>query len=109
MASVTYWHGGSRIVGDMVLPADETGVSRSGDVGVHVTTDRSLAAIYASTVRGAAWIFEVEPIGELTPVESLVGGPVISFRCERARIIRRFTLSNLDRAAHLHSFIMANI
>lgn len=95
--AVVYWHGGGRIDGDMVLPPEATGVSRSGDSGVHVTTDRLLADVYASTVSGTAWVYEVEPVGEVVPVPSLVGGPTIAYRCESARIIRRFTLSRRYR------------
>lgn len=95
---MTYWHGGGRIDGDLVLPSITTGISRSGDVGVHVTTERSLAETYASTVRGTAWVYEVEPLSDPVPVPPLVGGPVLSYRCEAARIVRRFTLSNADRA-----------
>jgi hypothetical protein len=94
----TYWHGGGRIEGDFVLNGLEVGTSRSGAGGVHVTTERSLAEVYASTVRGTAWVYEVRPVGEVIPVPSLVGGPTISFRCERAQIVRRFTVSNADRA-----------
>lgn len=95
--AVKFWHGGSRIAGDLVLPGHKTGISRSGDDGVFITTDRSLAETYASTVDGAAWVYEVEPLSDPTPVPSLVGGPTISFRCERARIIRRFTVPNARR------------
>lgn len=96
---MTYWHGGPRINGDLVVPSSESGLSRSGATGVHITTDRSLAETYASTVSGAAWVYEVEPLSEPIPVAPLVGGPVISYRCERARIVRRFTVSNATRAA----------
>lgn len=94
---MTYWHGGGRIDGVHVLPSSETGISRSGDEGVHVTTDRSLAETYASTVEGVAWVYEVEPVGELVPVPSLVGGPTIAYRCDRARILRRFTIPKSRR------------
>lgn len=97
---MTYWHGGARIDGDYVLPGLDTGRSRSDDAGVFVTTDRSLAETYAATVEGSAWVYEVEPLGDLTPLASLVGGPTISYRCEQARIIRRFTLSNALRSAY---------
>lgn len=97
---MTYWHGGSRIEGNMVLPSHESGVSRSGDEGVFITTDRSLAETYASTVAGSAWVYEVAPLGEPVPIPPLVGGPLISYRCERARIVRRFTVSNAARAAY---------
>lgn len=96
---MTYWHGGPRIDGAMVVPGSESGLSRSGAAGVHITTDRSLAETYASTVSGAAWVYEVEPLSAPIPVPSLVGGPTIAYRCERARIVRRFTVSNAQRAA----------
>lgn len=92
-----YWHGGTRIVGDRVLPPAATGAGRSGDHGVHVTTDRSLAEAYASTVDGTAWVYEVVPDGDLEPVPSLVGGPTISYRCASAGIVRRFTVANAVR------------
>lgn len=94
----TFWHGSNRIDGDYVLPSTETGVSRSGDHGVFVTTDRGLAATYAATSSGSAWVYEVEPLGDLEAIAPLIAGqPQVSFRCERARIVRRFTLSNVER------------
>lgn len=96
----TYWHGGPRIAGDLIRPSHETGVSRSGDDGVFITSDRCLAETYAATVAGPAWVYEVEPLTEPVPIAPLVGGPTISYRCERARIVRRFTVSNADRAAY---------
>lgn len=93
-----YWHGGGRIDGDLVLPAELTGQSRSGDVGVHVTTDRGLAETYASTVEGTAWVYEVRPFGPIEPLPSTIpGAPLVSYRCERARIIRRYTVSRARR------------
>lgn len=95
---MTYWHGGGAIPDDVILPAVLTGRSRSGASGVHVTTDRKLAEVYASTVNGTAWVYEVEPIGELQPVASTIpGAPTISYRCSSARIIRRFTISTARR------------
>ena len=96
-----YWHGGPRITGDMVLPPDVTGKGRSGDHGVHVTTDRSLAEAYASTCRHG-WVYEVEPVGMLEPVPSLVA-PV--FRCQRARIVRRYTVPAIVRDAYRAAII----
>jgi hypothetical protein len=106
---MTYWHGGGRIAGDMVLPAEVTGISRSGDVGVHVTTDRHLAETYASTVdEPTAWIYEVEPVGDLTPVPSLVpNAPTISYRCASARILRRYTISTARRERYRASVARA--
>ena len=95
---MTYWHGGGRIAGDEVQAGDTTGATRAAGDGVYVTTDRSLAETYASTIAEAtAWVYEVEPIGELIPTPPLIGGPTISYRCERARIIRRFTVPNHRR------------
>jgi hypothetical protein len=94
---VTYWHGGGRILGDHVRAGDVVGTTRAAGDGVYVTTDRTLAETYASTAEGPAWIYEVEPIGELTPTPPLIGGPTISYRCAEARIIRRFTISNARR------------
>ena len=96
-----YWHGGGRIEGSVLLNGMDVGTSRSGADGVHITTDRSLAEMYASTVAGTAWVYEVEPVGAVVPVPSLVGGPTISYRCERARIVRRFTVSNAIRVRAL--------
>ena len=59
---------------------------------------------YIAYAFGLPWgwrIREVEPVGEIVPVPSLVGGPTISYRCERARIVRRFTVSNAIRARAL--------
>ena len=95
-----WWHGGSRVGGDLILPSAATGVTRSGDArGVFVTTDRDLAATYASTVSGQAWVYEVEPLSEPEPVTSLVAplAPPISFTVAVARIIRRYSVSNAER------------
>jgi hypothetical protein len=92
---MTYWHGGPRIKGDRVT--DAQGMGRSGDFGVHVTTERTLAEVYASTVPGTGWVYEVEPVGEPVPVPSKVGGPTISYRVPEARIIRRFTISKAEQ------------
>lgn len=107
--SETYWHGGGRIAGDVVLPPGVTGRSRSGDAGVHVTTDRSLAEVYASTVRDrTAWVYEVEPVGPLEPVPSRVPGrPTVSYRCASARIVRRYTVSAARRRVCLEGVARA--
>jgi hypothetical protein len=94
----TYWHGGGRIDGTLVLPGAEAGTTRAAGDAVYVTTDRALAETYASTTGGpTAWVYEVEPLGGLEPSPSLVGGPTISYTCEAARIIRRYTISNARR------------
>lgn len=95
---MTYFHGGGHIAGEYVEDAD--GAGRSGDTGVFVTTEQGLAEVYASTTAGStAWVYEVEPIGDVVAVAPLVGGPVISYRCARARIVRRFTVPNAKREA----------
>lgn len=94
----TYWHGGSRIEGDELLPGEVTGKTRVVGDAVYVTTARSLAECYAATAPGAAWVYEVEPVGPLTPVPPIIGGATISFTCDRARILRRFTMSQARRA-----------
>ena len=100
MTAPTYWHGGPRIHGDRVLSPEVTGRTRSGDYGVHVTTERTLAEAYASTIKGTPWVYEVIPEGVLEPVTSFVGGPTISYRCASARIVRRFSVPRETRAAY---------
>jgi hypothetical protein len=95
---VTFWHGGSRIQGDTILPGDDIGTTRAAGDGVYITSERSLAECYAATAPGPAWVYEVEPEGDVVPTPSLVGGPTISFRCPAARIVRRFPISNARRA-----------
>jgi hypothetical protein len=95
--AVTFWHGSGRIDGDRVVPGDGIATTRAAGDAVYVTTKQSLAETYAATVDGPAWIYEVEPIGDVVPVAPLIGGPVISFRCPEARIIRRYTISNARR------------
>lgn len=92
-----WWHGGTRIAGEWIVPGDEVGTTRAAGDGVYVTSDRGLAEMYAATVDGPAWVYEVEPVGQLEATPSLVGGPTICYRCPRARIVRRFTLSNARR------------
>jgi len=76
-----FWHGGTAIVGDLL-------------VDVHVTTDRGLAEMYAATAKSTAWIYEIEPIGPLEPVPPvLAGSRTVSYRCDSARVLRRYTVS----------------
>lgn len=95
----TWWHGAGRIEGDMILPSFKTGMGRSGNNReVYITTERSLALMYASTVLGTAWLYEVEPTSEPVGVPSLVKeGEILSYSCDSARIIRRYTVSNQER------------
>lgn len=93
-----FWHGGTRIEGDMVRPGDTVGTTRAAGEAVYITTERSLAECYAATAPGPAWVYEVEPLGPVEATPSLIGGPTISYRCPAARILRRFTVSNARRA-----------
>lgn len=103
-----WWHGGGRIDGDYIVPGDEAGTTRAAGDAVYVTTDPTLAEFYASSVQGPAWVYEVEPISPLDESPSLVGGPTISFTCPQARIVRRFSLSNLRRAQCLQAMGQTN-
>jgi hypothetical protein len=96
---MTWWHGGGRIDGDHVLPGDSTGATRAAGDAVYVTTDRTLAETYAATVdEPTAWVYEVEPVGIPQPSPSIIPGPTISYTCQAARIVRRYTVSNARRA-----------
>jgi hypothetical protein len=69
----------------------------AGDGYVYVTTDRDLAATYASTLPGS-WLMQVEPVGSVEDdPESMLDG--VSFRCKSAVVVRSFTISNTERAA----------
>lgn len=106
---MTWWHGGGRVPGDLLLPGDVTGYTRAAGDAVYITTDRSLAETYAATVDGPAWLYEVEPIGEPEPTPPLIGGPTVSYRCPQARILRRYTLSNARRAQLMAAAITADV
>lgn len=103
-----WWHGGGRIHGDIVLPPAETGVSRCLDVegvestevgGVFITTERGLASSYAATTSDP-WVYLVLPVGEILQ-DDLSGLPLgQSCFCERARILKRFRLSNVQVAEY---------
>lgn len=94
----TYWHGGGRIDGTLVLPGEAAGTTRAAGDAVYVTTERTLAETYAATTGGpTAWVYEVEPLGGLEPSPSIIPGPTVSYTCDAARIIRRYTISNARR------------
>lgn len=102
--SLPLYHGGvpGLAVGDLVLPghsrdhhhpgrpwceARARGETYGGDgpshrLAVYVTTDRSYARFHAS-LYGLGDLYEVEPIGEITPSEE---DPVPSWTCESARV-----------------------
>lgn len=102
MSTTRYWHGGTLIRGDMIHPQPNEG-TRSGDPDgwVYVTTDRSLAVMYASTTVNP-WVHEVRPIGT---VEADPGSMLdTSFRCPRAEIIGREKPSRTEVMACRASF-----
>lgn len=120
---MTWWHGGPRIRGQLILPASETGVeplcswaamdgidiSHVRTDRVYVSVDRGWAEFYAAWHPEGAWVYEVKPIGELVddpdwrdpppghPI-GVPGQPNPSRMCERALIVRRFTVSRARRA-----------
>lgn len=96
--AVRFYHGGPKglAVGEHILPATEVGHARSLDreiptdgiddaAWVHVTTERDLAATYASTVAGGGCVYEVAPPWPLR-VNRDSSRPDINFRCRRAEI-----------------------
>jgi hypothetical protein len=85
------------VEGALLLPGDLTGETRAAGDQVYITTDRVLAECYAASADGTAWVYEVEPIGDVEATPSLIGGPIISYRCPAARIVRRYTVSNARR------------
>ena len=96
---MSWWHGGSRIAGDLLLPPSRTGVCRSSDARllrvdcVFITPTRDLALTYACSAR-VPWLFEVEPIGDVWQDEDSILAPGESMACAAARIVRRFKPSN---------------
>lgn len=92
-----YWHGGPRIVGDEITPPIEHGRARvcHGERWVYITPERGLALNYAVTCHG--WLYEVEPIGEIEQDPESILPLGASLRCPRARIIRRFKPSRVER------------
>lgn len=109
MPATGYYHGGKPglPVGSYILPAAQVGATRADlleyleENGVeasdhyeptkycYVTTDLDWGIVYASyhlSRRGV--VYEVEPVGEVTPdYDGYVKG-VDWFKCERARIVR---------------------
>lgn len=88
---MSWWHGGPRVEGDMLLPPSATGVCRSSDERgdfVFVAADRHLALQYAATCNG--WLYEVEPVGDLVQDPDSILPDGESMMCRSARIIRRY-------------------
>ena len=96
----TYWHGGRYPADGILTPQAEMRSGRAGDGHVYITTDRDLAATYAATLPGS-WLMQVEPIGPVEhDPESMLD---YSFRCASATVLRRYTLSNTERAQRLRA------
>lgn len=68
----------------------------AGDEWVYITTDRGLAATYASTMPGS-WVMQVEPIGAVEPDPGSILGT--SYRCRSARVVKSWSLSRVERAS----------
>lgn len=103
---MTWWHGGPRIEGDRI-EFDPSRTRSDVDGGVYITPSRNLAAMYASTVEGTAWIYEVEPDDEPVPDEDSMLTDE-SFRCSGATILRRYTISNHERSLRLTTITNIN-
>ena len=95
MSLPTYWHGGSEITGEVLLPAVRTGMygmaHNENAQFVYFTPHVGLALYYALTVK-SGWLYEVEPLGAIERDPACLPGD--AFRCEEgARILRRIELS----------------
>lgn len=105
----TYWHGGRRPhnaphlgVERLLLPQEAARCGGDGDGWVYITTNRDLAATYASTLPGS-WLMQVEPLGS---VETDPGSMLpYSFRCRSARILRSYRISNAERATRARAVL----
>ena len=110
-----YYHGSATKlkVGDLLLPPRQTGARRYGDAdrdAVYVSADL-LYAIFIATDGGKkqsvrpVWLYQVEPIGELTPHISEIlwgfdgnsrrGAPICSgqlFTVPKAKVLTRFAV-----------------
>ena len=101
-----YWHGGPRGLrrGDYILPPSKTGTRNTlasyGTVAsglarldrVYVTNERIAAVMYASGLPGLGCVYEVEPVGDLTP-DPDCNKPGLSWECERALIVGVYPVS----------------
>ncbi|MET4696675.1 NAD(+)--rifampin ADP-ribosyltransferase [Endozoicomonas lisbonensis] len=107
MSNKVYWHGGKGGMkpGQMILPPSITGAKHMGEFGnhhhdanqVYVTTQYGAALMYASGVKKGD-VYEVEPIGELR-TDPDCEHHELSFSCDKARIVRRYKLSENTRKA----------
>lgn len=99
-----FWHGGRYPADGTLTPQPTMRSGEQGDGYVYVTTDRSLAVMYAATLTGS-WLMEVEPEGEVEPDPGSMLDT--SFRCRSARVLRRYDLPRAEREACLA--VMARI
>lgn len=91
-----YYHGGHQPRHGILRPQPVRRDGHPGNGYVYVTTERALAATYASTLPGGV-VMEVAPEGKLEPdPESILG---TSYRVRRARVIRSWRLPDRERAA----------
>lgn len=89
-----YWHGGRFPAEGVLTPQPTMRSGHPGDGFVYVTTDRDLAATYAATLPGS-WLMQVQPLGDIeVDPESMLS---TSFRVRSARVLRRYTLSTVER------------
>lgn len=99
---MTYWHGGRYPSGGILLPQPTMRSGAPGTGFVYITTNRDLAATYASTLPGS-WLMQVEPIGDVEPdPDSMLD---YSFRCREARVLRRYTISNAERSTRSRAVV----
>jgi hypothetical protein len=103
-----YYHGGQAglRVGAFILPPSETSalntlyqhgtavVARRDRV--YVTTSYPAAVMFAALHPSGGGIYEVEPMGEMTP-DPDCDWPGMSWECERARIVIARGVSNKTR------------
>ena len=90
-----YWHGGRYPLDGRLEPQPTMRAGVPGDGYVYITTERDLAATYAATLPGS-WVMQVVPVGDVEPdPDSILG---TSFRCRGAVVVRRYTISNAERA-----------
>lgn len=99
-----YYHGGPSGIHGWILPPDQTGAnSLAGYVRDEDFCDTSKVYV-ATSLEGALMyaflpgyvIYEVEPVGDLTPDPDCFE-PGLSFMCEKARIVRRIRVSSKTR------------
>ena len=97
---MTWWHGGPRIVGFRLDPPAVTGVCRSDaqdldDPWVYISSSKGLATTYASSCTNG-WLYEVEPVGEVSQDPGSILAAGTSMRCHSALILRRFKPSRAE-------------